>query len=295
MSIPPKLIGKKPTIAGGVRRKVTKKITNSKVNLIALEKNIAPYGAGLISNVTSVKFFADDREKQLQFNIPKVKTAEKAHLTVLYGKAVQMPEPPSDIMLKEMESSKLEKEHERKINKLERRLSHSLSDKLTLLDNFPHVSLISINVGKMEFKISVPKIYKISGDDIYIIWGLIERVNDNIIHTGELPSVLDNVIIKKEEDETNNTSDGVYDENTIQLIIDETGLTKPEAIRLLSKYNGDMVEAVMSIDAELVMAETGVSKVTATELLTKNDGDVVKAIDEVGIVTRPTIYGEESK
>jgi len=286
--IPPKLIGKKPTtLAGGVRRKVTKKITNSKVNIITLEKNIAPYGAGLISNVTSVKFFADDREKQLQFNFPKVKTAEKTHLTVLYGKAVQMPEPPSDIMLKEMESSKLEKDYERKINKLERRLSHSLSDKLTLLDNYKHVSLIGINIGKMEFKISVPKIYKISGEDIYIIWGVIERVNNNIIHTGELPSVLDDVI----ENENEKSDDSAYDENTIQLIMDETGLTKSEAITLLSKYNGDMVEAVMSIDTELVMAETGISKDKAIELLNKNEGDAVKAIEESGFTEQPTIYG----
>lgn len=247
---------KPTTLAGGVRRKPPKKNTNSKLNLITLEKNIAPYQAGLISNVNAVRFYADDREKQLQFNFPKVKTAEKVRLMIVYSKAVQMPEPPDDIMLKEMENSKKEAQYDRKPNKLERRLSGALTDKLPLKTEYDHISLVSVKVGKTDYKVSAPKIQKIIGEDIYLVWGIIERVNDNIIHSGNLPSLDainengNNGIDMGNNTENKVANDVENDENNIQLVMDQTGLSKQEAQTLLTKNNGDLMEAIMSFENE---------------------------------------------
>lgn len=63
--------------------------------------------------------------------------------------------------------------------------------------------------------------------------------------------------------------------------MDETGLSKQEVERLLAKYDGDMVEAIMAFESEIVAAETGLPQDRARELITKCDGEISTAIDAV--------------
>lgn len=249
---------------GSIRRKQKKKVS-SKYRSELLEKTLAPFRPSLIANISTVNFYVNEREKQLQFILPKMKTLEKFNLAILYGKAQVAPEPPENDIINELKeiTENPDKYFNRQPNKNERKLRKTL-EKLTPIE-MPEVLSLRINVRKDKFQVRKPEVQKIPNENIYLIWGIIELSNSNILKVDRdefQKNLLDDALqssdsghetsvndIETKDGESNELLDPDYgfSSNDIELVMSQSGVNKDSAIKSLKENKGDLINAIMAL------------------------------------------------
>ena len=138
------------------------------------------------------------------------------------------------------------------------------------------INIVKIQIKKEYFYVEDPYILKVDipNKDIYVVFGIIkpwaEMANiltdtQSIISNMDMKPIiseavsLSNMDTKNAEDqvtsiENNNTNNNINNNNTnnmvksdIDIVMEQTNATRNQAIQAINQYNGDIVEAIMSL------------------------------------------------
>ena len=152
------------------------------------------------------------------------------------------------------------------------------------LKEMPNILAIRITVKKDKFQIKKPQVFKIPSENIYLIYGIIEMANSNILkvdrdeftsalHEGDSSPQITIGTGKpndsSEEDENKNndfttdqldmdtdmntdmntdvSADLGFSHNDLEIVMGQTEATKEQAINALKDANGDLIQAIMSL------------------------------------------------
>merc|ERR1719400_3026433 len=104
------------------------------------------------------------------------------------------------------------------------------------------------------FVISKPDVYKAPNSDTYIIFGNAKIEDMNQSHREFLndkwapkPEAAQIPAIQEDQDDDDDVDTSGLDENDIQMVVEQAGVSRAKAVKALRNHEGDIVNAIMEL------------------------------------------------
>jgi NACalpha-BTF3-like transcription factor len=200
-----------------------------------------------IGGMSSI-YISDHGVNKLHFNYPNVRASPKASVYVVFGEPTEVMKDDDNNDNNDNGCGDQCAHVVRQPNKWERKF-HSLVEKSGVkIEKLPYHDVMGI-VKDTKFSCKSCDIYKLS-NDLYLIYGLLEKEEQ------EVKPIINPVALEDDEvmpalTSVQSTTSGnqIHSEvdNDVDMVMQQTNVSRERAIEALSQHNNDIIEAIMSL------------------------------------------------